>query len=137
MFNHPLPTGAHSGDTVMNIGTTDSDTSDRFITSGLSLDRGMVVIIATNRLKATLQRELDAIVCARDALREQIDFAEADTRVEWARLDNRLARAREALHGVRVHASGGARELEQMHRHALDALRRSYDALPRLSVHTV
>lgn len=84
-----------------------------------------------NDLKASVQRELDALARARDELKVQLHLAKAEAREEWGKLEAAYTR----LTGELTQATGDlkepVRELSGAAKGVVDELKHGYERIRR------
>lgn len=84
------------------------------------------MLIDADRLRATLQRELEALDRTRDELSGRVARAKAATRGEWVRLDGHLDRARHEIMRLGTDCSQSIEAIEGTARRLMDEVRRGY-----------
>jgi predicted nucleic acid-binding Zn-ribbon protein len=83
----------------------------------------------TNELKASLQRELDALTRARDELKVQLHLAKNEARDEWTKLEAAYARLTGELQNAGGDLKEPIRELSGAARSVFDELKHGYDRI--------
>jgi predicted nucleic acid-binding Zn-ribbon protein len=82
-----------------------------------------------NKLKATLQSELDSLAKSAEELRLQGTLLQADARAEWDRLEHKLRAAQEEVNRVTEHAKAPLHEIESASRKLFLELKHGFERI--------
>ncbi len=83
-------------------------------------------MVDTSEIKASLQKEVDALVKARDELKVQLSLAKADAKDEWSRLETSLERLQGELKRIGVEAQEPLRDIGGAARNLIDELKKGF-----------
>ena len=86
-------------------------------------------MIDSEKLKTTLQRDLEALRATREELRLQASLARADLRSELERLEQKFALAQEQIGRIGAHSMAALQEIENSVRTIFSELRSGYERL--------
>ena len=86
-------------------------------------------MIDPEKLKTTLQQELESLRTTREELRLQASLARADMRAELDRLEHKFERAQEELGRIGAHSKSALTEVEGAIRTLIGELRSGYERM--------
>lgn len=86
-------------------------------------------MIDADKLRATVQREIESLRTFREEVRLQVSLAKADVRSEWARLETRFALAQEECARLQSHSKATLFEIATNLRTVIEDLKHGYAAV--------
>lgn len=83
-------------------------------------------MVDTKEIKASLQRELDALAKARDELKVQLSLAKSEAKDEWARLETSFERLQGEIKRIGLDAREPLKDIGSAARNLLDEIKKGY-----------
>ncbi|HEY6878240.1 MAG TPA: hypothetical protein VI299_09475, partial [Polyangiales bacterium] len=83
-------------------------------------------MVDTKEIKASLQRELDALAKARDELKVQLSLAKTEAKDEWARLETSFERLQGEIKRIGVDAREPLKDIGSAARNLLEEIKKGY-----------
>jgi hypothetical protein len=83
-------------------------------------------MVDTKAIKDSLQRELEALIKARDELKLQLSLAKSEVKDEWSRLETTYDRLQGEMKRIGVDAKEPLKDMGTAARQLVDELKRGY-----------
>jgi len=83
-------------------------------------------MVDTKEIKASLQREVEAISRARDELKVQLSLAKSDAKDEWARLETTFERLQTEVKRIGIDVQEPLKDIGSAARSLLEELKKGY-----------
>lgn len=83
-------------------------------------------MVDTKEFKESLQREVEALIKARDELKLQLSLAKSEAKDEWARLETTYERLQGEIKRIGIDAREPLRDIGSAARQLVDELKRGY-----------
>jgi predicted nucleic acid-binding Zn-ribbon protein len=83
-------------------------------------------MVDTKEIKASLQREVEALARARDELKVQLSLAKSDAKDEWARLETTFERLQAEVKRIGIDVQEPLKDIGSAARSLLDELKKGY-----------
>jgi hypothetical protein len=93
--------------------------------------KGRTIMIDVNRLKSSLQQELESLIRTRDELRVRAHLAKADARKELDRLEAGLLQLQNEAKRLADHSKGAAHDIGATSRALLEDLKQGFEHMKR------
>jgi hypothetical protein len=83
-------------------------------------------MVDTSEIKASLQREFDALTKARDELKVQLSLAKSEAKDEWTRLETSFERLQGEIKRIGIDAKEPLKDIGSAARNLLDEIKKGY-----------
>jgi hypothetical protein len=83
-------------------------------------------MVDTKEFKESLQREVEALIKARDELKLQLSLAKSEAKDEWARLETTYERLQGEIKRIGIDAKEPLKDIGTAARQLVDELKRGY-----------
>jgi hypothetical protein len=83
-------------------------------------------MVDTSEIKASLQKEMDALVKARDELKLQLSLAKSEAKDEWARLETSFERLQAEIKRIGIDAKEPLKDIGSAALHLIDEIKKGY-----------